>query len=90
MAVNADTKKMMEFAGFVSRFSENVRQECRALEMAADRYAMTEGEEEVVPARRTSQDVTEILEKADPTLEEIRLRIETYAKVIERMRSDVE
>ena len=90
MAVNVDTEKMKEFAGFVSRFSETILQECRALEEAADRYARVAGEKEVVSAKRTAQSAAEITVKSAPTLEEIRLRVETYANVIDRMRADGE
>ena len=87
MDINVDTKKMLEFAGYIAQFSKDINSECYALNMATDRYAQTVNEEDVISERKMTQNIAAKIEEAEPVLKDIQQKVEGYAKFIIKVKS---
>lgn len=87
MDINVDTKKLLEFAGYISQFSKEINSECYALNMATDRYAQTVNEEDVILERIMTQKIVSTIEESEPVLKDIQQKVEGYAKIVIKMKS---
>ena len=87
MNINVDPEKLYFFANYVSDFSKNINTACRDINSATNKVAQSMDEEDMADIRRLTKEITQILDAGGPTLSNLEKCVESYARLVERLKA---
>ena len=87
MNIDAQPAMLQDFAASVSRFSENIREECQELYEAMKGLANVLDPETVTEIGQMLQQICKILDSAEPDLALLHEKVQSFSRKVDRLQA---
>ena len=87
MNVNVSLEKLEKIKEYIDEFQSNVMKECNKLENAANSLKRKNSADDIQSIITSVEEIQEIINGANPTFKELQDKIESYIRIINRLKA---